>query len=148
MLMIKKQAMTIVEKTTRDKVQKSFSKKFGLKLSSEIEKEVFKLFYYCTEKYMIKVKNIIFNITPQKNHMLYSGLLEGIVSTEYIVGLSVQDMASEGIKKSRAESMKKSFFESRMTEEARHFQRNSVLFEDSTKKTKLFPNSDTVGNFS
>ena len=147
MLAIKQEKMQPVETKARDKAQKSFTKKFGLKLGSEIEKEVFKSFYYSTDKYMMKVKNIVFNISPQKNLILYNGLLDGIFAVEYIVGLSVQNMASEQIKKSRAESMEKSFFESRMTEETRNFQRSSVLFEDSTKKTKLSPNPDTVGNF-
>jgi len=137
----------IVQKEKREKVQKFLGKNFELRLSIAIENEIYKQFYKSLEAYISKATSIRNNIHPQKNTVLYSALVAGDISVTFLVGLSVQEMATDEKKRSRASSLQRAFFESRMTEKTRKFQRNSVLFEDSTKKTKLFPNSDSVGNF-
>jgi len=137
----------IVQKEKREKVQKFMGKNFDLRLSIAIENEIYKQFYKSLEAYISKATSIRNNIHPQKNTVLYSALVAGDISVTFLVGLSVQEMATDEKKRSRASSLQRAFFESRMTEKTRKFQRNSVLFEDSTKKTKLFPNSDSVGNF-
>ena len=137
----------IVQKEKREKVQKFLGKNFELRLSIASENEIYKQFYKSLEAYISKATSIRNNIHPQKNTVLYSALVAGDISVTFLVGLSVQEMATDEKKRSRASSLQRAFFESRMTEKTRKFQRNSVLFEDSTKKTKLFPNSDSVGNF-
>jgi len=128
-------------------LQTFLGKNFEFRLSLAIENEIYKQFYKSPEAYINKATSIQNNIHPQKNTVLHSALVAGDISVTFLVGLSVQEMATDEKKRSRASSLQNAFFESRMTEKTRKFQRNSVLFEDSTKKTKLFPNSDSVGNF-
>jgi len=137
----------IVQKEKREKVQAFLGKNFEFCLSLAIENEIYKQFYKSPEAYISKATSIRNNIHPKRNTVLYSALVAGDISVTFMVGLSVQEMATDEKKKSRANSLQRDFFESRMTEKTRIFQMNSVLFEDSTKKTKLFPNSDSVGNF-
>ena len=142
-----KELVCIVQKHKREKVQRSLGKNFNFRLSLAIENEIYKRFYKSPEAYIQKAISIRNNIHPQKNTVLHAALIAGNISVTFLVGLSVQEMATDDKKKSRASSLENAFFESRMMEKTRTFQRYSVLFEDSTKKTKLFPNSDSVGNF-
>jgi hypothetical protein len=139
--------MHSVQKEKREKVQSSLAKFFSFKLSLAIEKEIHTKFSHDPELYIKKAFSIRQNINPLKNKILYNALIANDISVDFLVGLSVQDMATGEKIKFRNMAKQDSLFQSTMTEQTRIFQRSSILFEDSTKKTKLFPNSDSVGNF-
>jgi len=136
-----------VQKDKREKVQKSLAKFFSFRLSLALESEIHTKFSHNPELYIKKAFNIRNNINPLKNKVLYDALVAKDISVDFIVGLSVQDMATGEKIRFREVAKSNSLFQSIMTEETRVLQRASILFEDSTKKTKLFPNSDSVGNF-
>ena len=136
-----------VQKDKREKVQKSLAKFFSFRLSLALESEIHTKFSHDPELYIKKAFNIRNNINPLKNKVLYDALVAKDISVDFIVGLSVQDMATGEKIRFREVAKSNSLFQSIMTEETRVLQRASILFEDSTKKTKLFPNSDSVGNF-
>jgi len=139
--------MQSVQKDKREKVQSSLAKFFSFRLSLAIENEIHTKFSHNPELYIKKAFSIRNNINPLKNKVLYDALVAKDISVDFLVGLTVQDMATGEKMRFRQLAKADSLFQSTMTEQTRILQRASILFEDSTKKTKLFPNSDSVGNF-
>jgi len=139
--------MHSVQRDKREKVQSSLAKFFSFRLSLAIEKEIHTKFSHNPDLYIKKAFSIRSNINPLKNKVLYDALIAKEISVDFLVGLTVQDMATGEKIKFRKMAKEASLFQSTMTEQTRILQRASILFEDSTKKTKLFPNSDSVGNF-
>jgi len=129
------------------KVQSLLAKFFSFRLSLAIEKEIHTKFSHDPELYIKKAFSIRNNINPSKNKVSYNALVVKEISVDFLVGLTVQDMATGGKIKFEKMAKEDSLFQSTMTEQTRIFQRASILFEDSTKKEKLFPKSDSVGNF-
>jgi len=108
-------------------------------------KAVFERFYLFPglKPEVFGIKN---NMNPSQNSKMYQKLVDSVISVLYVVGLTVADMATTKRKKAKKMAKKKSFFQTMMTGKTRVFQRNSILFEDCTKKTKLSPAPENSGN--
>jgi len=113
----------------------------------DVEQAIFACFEFDKAKYIDKARAIRQNINAQRNPFLYHALISGQMSGASIVNLSTTSMANKDKQHARTAAKKHSFFESMMTEQVRHIQRASILFEDSTKKAKLWGNDEKVGNF-
>jgi hypothetical protein len=113
----------------------------------DLEDAIFACFEFDKAKYIEKARAIRQNINLQRNPFLYNALITRQMSGASIVNLNTTNMANRDKQHARTVAQEHSFFESMMTEQVRHIQRSSILFEDSTKKAKLWGNDEKVGNF-
>ena len=113
----------------------------------DLELALFAAYGVDKAKYIEKARAIRQNINSLRNPFLYDALITGQMSCASIVLLNTTSMANTDKQKCRNAAKQTSFFESMMTEQTRRMQRDSILFEDSTKKAKLWGNDEKVGNF-
>ena len=76
-------------------------------LSEAIEKAIFAMFTETNSKYRNQVNSRVYNI--KKNLTLQENLLIGNITPEEVAVMSHEEMASENLKKMRAELVKKGF---------------------------------------
>jgi len=137
----------LVDVAQRNRTKIFLQKVFPADYSLRIENEIFSKFFLKSAEYETKAKDIRANINLKRNVVLYHQLVSGLVSVAHIVALTSTEMAPFEKKQERGSNKRNAMFETYMTEEVRVFQRNSILSEDTCKKSKLWQAGEDNGNF-
>lgn len=115
-------------------------------LVKKIEARIYE-FHKCDYiSYLDKIKCIKFNISPLKNNVLFTELVDNKISVEEIVRMKSAEMATYDKLEDRNIAKKRNIFDGFMSKECRSFQKASILAEDQCKKAKLWgANEETLG---
>lgn len=111
-----------------------------LKLSNQIEDELFKIFKCTNNKYNVKSRSLIFNLKDPKNS-LFRKVLSGKITPERLVNMSAEELASAELARWR-EMEKKTMIEL-ITRDAVD-QANQVIVKKTHKGEEFIENTDLI----
>jgi len=138
---------SLVDVAQRNRTKIFLQKVFSPEYSLRIESEIFSKFFLKSDQYETKAREIRANINLRRNFVLYHKLISGVLSVAHIVALTSHEMAPVEKQKERASNHRDAMFEVSMTSKVRKFQRDSILSEDTCKKSKLWGPGEDNGNF-